>query len=181
MTHGTILISSLVEDGTVLLQTPHDGHTNRALRILTGRGKPILGEPKLGIPQFVADRKRWRVRSAIENHVQHGFERLSAEYFRDMMGHHEICSLNILDLASMIIAVDPMIYRIIPPGFEDYLPDYDRTGHLMVRILDDSRYRILRDKEHGIHRSITVNLFEEINKLHLRWAWTRYVERVMSF
>ena len=46
-THGTILLTSKAEPGQILLQTPHDGHVQRALKILgVGRYK----HPKRGLP-----------------------------------------------------------------------------------------------------------------------------------
>jgi hypothetical protein len=181
-THGTILLTSKVETGKVLLQTSHDGHVRRAIKNLTGQEDPEPGywdyKSLPGLPRWLAWQKRWRAENFADRLINpspyHKPEPLTIQVLQEWEDCHATIELCLLELASWIVAADPLVYRVIPNHHfaKGYLPDYDRdpAGHLVVRILDYRAFEIRPHAEHGIDDVITVDLISEIHKLHLRWA-----------
>jgi hypothetical protein len=185
-THGTIRLTSKAEKGTVLLQTPHDGHTQRALKILTGDGP--YAPPALGLPQWMAEQQRWRAETIANRYTDPSPTNpprtpLSLETFQDWERCHATCEVCLIELAAWIVACCPLTYRVIPPLFQAaYLADYDRkeSGHLQVVILDTARYRIKANKEHNIPKPITVDLIAQVHRLHLEMAEAKIREETQA-
>jgi hypothetical protein len=180
-THGTIRLTSKVEKGTVLLQTPHDGHAGRAVKLLTGQRHDVrdvgLGDHLDGLPLWLAKQKRYRA-DLIADRFLHPTqyrpaEEPTLESLQDLERSHSTVELCLMELAAWIVAADPCVYRVIPPLFQaGYLADYDRdeTLHLHMVILDGSSFQIKASKAIGIAKPITVDLISEIHKHHLRMA-----------
>jgi hypothetical protein len=159
-THGTIQITSKRERGTVLLQTPSDGHTDNAVKMLRR------------LPAWIARQKKWRPYLHAQLSLEHG-NPLTLEAVQDFERHSSTCELCIIELAAWIVAYHPMRWRVVPPQFQrGYLADFDRVpeNHLRVRILDDSSYTFTQPADDRVAADGTVNLIEEIHKIHLRMA-----------
>lgn len=175
-THGTIRLTSKVEKGTILLQTPHDGHACRALKLLTGDDKHEA-YPVHGLPRWIAEQTAYRPNCVADRYINPS-EFIPAkvptlETFQDWEQCHATCELCLIELAAWIVACCPMTYRVIPPLFQgSYLADYDReeSGHLQVEILDDRSYRIKKHKQLEIPEAITVDLIAEVHRIHLGMA-----------
>lgn len=119
-THGTILLKSNDEKGEVLLQTPHDGHTSGVIAMI------------LQFPEFVADRL-WYA-DVIASYSK---KRPTMEDIRDFARRTgDFAETSLLSVAHWITSFHFYRWRVIPPGFEDYLADYDLNPehHIQVEI-----------------------------------------------
>jgi hypothetical protein len=162
-THGTILVTSKVEGGRILLQTPSDGHTEDALKMLKN------------LPKWMAKQKKWRARV-----LANSTGPVTLEQVQGWERRHATCELCLVEMANWIVAMTPCRWRIIPPQFQKgYLADYDRNDehHIKVRILEGSEYRVTppaSDEElaSGDKRfqSFEVDMLSIIHPIHLKMA-----------
>ena len=121
-THGTIMLKSTEEKGSILLQTPSDGHTAKAIQTI------------LSLPEFVGSRS-WYA-DVIGRHIKQNKE-LNLEAVKDFgRCQGDFGSTYLLGVAHWIVATHFDRWRIIPKGFEGYLADYDLKDehHLHVQI-----------------------------------------------
>lgn len=172
-THGTILLSSSEEKGPLLMQTPHDGHTAEAIKMV------------LDLPRFVAS-KHWYATVVANVREKKPVTVESVQDFARCQG--DFGQLYLLSVAHWIAAYHFDRWQIIPKGFEEYLADYDREDkhHFEVPETEMSedkgadRYKEILEKT-----NTTIKLFDNIErdqrrrrfKAWLRWWWNRLTFR----